>query len=236
MSSPLVNTLSNVLLSRPLCYGISLRPDQIAKKPTDAQQLYRLSSRFGYNGFRATAGERSSPHESAASTLKSARLRPWLLRPPVVPLNAMAIQHLLPSRKMVALNAGGLHYFGLHSVLMSLSDALMSAGPGSGGDKYVANLFTSFGYKEGCAMCVLLAIGFGPAAAGETQACEWYAKYWSSSRLLLVADSSGAIHPYRWNCHSQERYVLLVYMVVAVRGCRQRFPLAISCSLARRNL
>jgi nuclear pore complex protein Nup155 len=167
-----IQAISNVLLSRPLRYGISMRLDQVTKKPAVLQQLYRISSRFGYNGFSATAGERANPSENIHNNLKSARLNPWLLRTPVVPLNSMAIQHLIPSRKMVAINAGGLHYFEFHSVLASLSDALMSACPGNGGDKYVANFFTSFGFKEGCAMCILLAIGYGPAVGGETHAPE----------------------------------------------------------------
>jgi nuclear pore complex protein Nup155 len=171
------NVLSNVLLSRPIRQGITFQRPMGTElsRGTPLQPSYRVSRRDGSRGFSATAGETSSRYgdrtrTSSASpaktsqTVHSARLRPWLLRPSVVPLNQFSTQHLLPGREVVALNAGGLHYFGFNTVLSSLADALMSAGDNVAHDPTTTRFFTSYGYKEGCAMCLALAIGCGPAA------------------------------------------------------------------------
>jgi nuclear pore complex protein Nup155 len=79
-------------------------------------------------------------------------------------LNQFSIQHLTPGKEVVALNAGGLHYFGFNTILSSLAEVLMSAGENVANDPTTTRFFTSYGYKEGCAMCLALAIGCGPAA------------------------------------------------------------------------
>jgi nuclear pore complex protein Nup155 len=172
------NVLTNILLSRPIRHGISFQNPMVGTELDTRvlQPSYRLSRRDGLKGFSATAAETSSRYGSAARsssaspskasprTPHSARLRPWLLRPAVVPLNQFSTQHMTEGQEMVALNAGGLHYFGFNTILSSLAEVLMSAGENVARDPATTRFFTSYGYKEGCAMCLALAIGCGPAA------------------------------------------------------------------------
>jgi nuclear pore complex protein Nup155 len=167
------NVVTNVLLSRPIRHGITFQQPMLGSELSDGAALqpsYRVSRRDGSRGFSATAGEASRTRSSSSSpskssrTVHSARLRPWLLRPAVVPLNQFSIQHLMPGKEIVALNAGGLHYFGFNTILSSLAEVLMSAGENVANDPTTTRFFTSYGYKEGCAMCLALAIGCGPAA------------------------------------------------------------------------
>jgi nuclear pore complex protein Nup155 len=163
------NVLTNALLSRPIRQGISFQ------EPTDDAGLvaevglranYRLSQRHGSEGFSTTAGEsldRRSTSETSRPS-KSARLRPWLLRPAAVPLNQISTQHVEQSREVVALNAGGLHYFGFNSTLGNLADSLLAAGENVANDPTITDIFKSYSYKEGCAMCLALAIGCGPTS------------------------------------------------------------------------
>ena len=172
VSSLAVTLFTNLLLSRPLRYGIDV-PRNLTIESAGAppkrslnQPIYRLSKRDGLKGFSLTAGEESSSSRSntTRSTSISPRLSPWLLQPATVPLNPLALQHLVPdSKTILALNAGGLHYFGVRSLLKNLSEILSAAGVNVASDKAVTEFFTSYGYKEGCAMCLVLAIGLGPA-------------------------------------------------------------------------
>jgi nuclear pore complex protein Nup155 len=174
VSSLAVTLFTNLLLSRPLRYGIEV-PRTLTIESAGAsanrslnQPIYRLSKRDGLKGFSLTAGEESSSSRSntTRSTSISPRLSPWLLQPATVPLNPLALQHLVPVNKSIlALNAGGLHYFGVRSLLKSLADTISAAGVNVSSDKAVTEFFTSYGYKEGCAMCLMLAIGLGPAGA-----------------------------------------------------------------------
>lgn len=69
------------------------------------------------------------------------------------------------SKEMVALNAGGLHYyFGFNAVLSSLAETLIAASENVSDDLTITSFFNGYGYKEGCCMCLALAIGCGPAA------------------------------------------------------------------------
>jgi nuclear pore complex protein Nup155 len=173
-SSVALTVFTNILLSRPIRHGITVQtPSLKSSSSTGAaapgggagQITYRISKRTGCQGFSLTAGEEKSSTSTTRSTSSmSARLSPWLLRPAVVPLNPLAVQHLIPTNNhMIALNAGGLHYFGVQSAMRSLATALMTAGVNVKTDDSVTNFFTSYGYKEGCAMCLMLAIGCGPS-------------------------------------------------------------------------
>jgi nuclear pore complex protein Nup155 len=165
----------NALSSRPVNYGLSL-PRPVAEP--FVEQDYRISKCTGVDGFSLTAAEMGRPAPPPATTataasagnaplvvVKSARLRPSLLRPPVVPLNQFATHHLTSAkRQIVALNVQGLHYFEFNTILSSLADALIAAGDNTESDATVTSFFTGYGYKEGCSMCLALAIGAGPAS------------------------------------------------------------------------
>lgn len=167
------NVAEQALFARPIRRGLSVQdPLNRGNAHGDRKTCrdYRISKRDGSNGFSLTAAEASryaavSAGQSSTSKLsRSARLRPWLLRPSTVPLNQLSTQHLEQPKQLVALNAGGLHYFGFDSTLSSLADTLMSAGENAATDPTVTSFFTSYSYKEGCAMCLALAIGCGPAS------------------------------------------------------------------------
>ena len=207
-TSVLLTFVTNFMLNRPLRYGIDVqRPlleqggDAYCERPV---ATYRISQRYGVSGFSLSAGDektgrRVSTAASAASTRStktsvSARLSPWQLRPAVVPLNALALQHLLlPSRQMVALNAGGLHYFGIRTVLMSLSDAILSAGVNVNSDANITKFFESYGYAEGCAMCWLLAIGYGGSTSAESKDRASKAALARAFRPKLVASQGNGV-------------------------------------------
>jgi nuclear pore complex protein Nup155 len=125
------NVLTNLLLSRPIRHGLTFDQPQERGSPRndDLQPCYRISKQDASRGFsetaleassRAVAAKRaelsSSPAQTALNS-RSARLRPWLLRPATVPLNHLSTHLYAPSKEMVALNAGGLHYFGFSTVL-----------------------------------------------------------------------------------------------------------------------
>ena len=181
-SSIAFTLFTNFLFSRPLRHGLSFQkslPQLESASGTKLQPLYRISTRYGFGGapgksvrggdggtqgsvVSVTRPERST----AGSTPKAARLSPWLLRPAIPPLNPLSVQHLTPSSGIVALNAGGLHYFQCKTVLSNLTEAIMASGINIGRDEAVTSFFNSYGYKQGCAMCLALAVGCGPGADG----------------------------------------------------------------------
>jgi nuclear pore complex protein Nup155 len=173
-SSVALKVFTNMLLSRPIRHGITVRKSSLESAAAGGgvgPVTFRISKRTGCQGFSLTAGEEKTSTSSTRSTSSmSARLSPWLLRPAVVPLNPLAVQHLMPTNnQMIALNAGGLHYFGVQSAMRSLAEALMAAGVNVKTDASVTKFFTSYGYKEGCAMCLMLAIGCGPSNDDEVK-------------------------------------------------------------------
>lgn len=169
--------LSNFLLSRPLRQGLTIeRPlPQLGSSDassTNAGSSYRLSTRYGYAGFSTTAADTISRDKSnrrpiARSGSKSARLSPWLLRPGVAALDQFSVQHLIPSTTIAALNSGGMHFFSNKTILTNLAETLISASVNVGSDESVSRFFTSYGYAQGCSMCLSLAVGCGPAADTE---------------------------------------------------------------------
>ena len=171
-SSIAFTIMSNFLLSRPLRQGLMNQNSflRLSGRGGGAAPLFRISKRYGCTGFSNSVGgndtsdhQRSVGNYSKEESNKSARLSPWLLRPAIVPLNQFALHHLAIPHRIAALNAGGTHYFKPTSILKSLANALMSAGTNVGNDDIVSNFFTRYGYTQGCAMCLTLAIGCGPA-------------------------------------------------------------------------
>ena len=180
-SSSLRSVVMNVIVNRfvglPIDHGLN---HGRSSSSNEDQSVYRLSKRTGINGFSLSAAEnrRTQPQSSKASTkhtqsvshTRAARLRRWLLQPPIQSLNQWTKQHLYKMNKCItAINVQGLHKFEFETVISSLSDALMDAGENVGNDSKVTSFFTSYGYKEGCAMCLALAIGCGPAQASVAQ-------------------------------------------------------------------
>lgn len=95
---------------------------------------------------------------------RSARLREELLRPMTIPLQNMATQHLATKpTEIVALNAMGVHVFTVESILSKLAKALMSAGETVKEDRTIHEFFQRYGFVEGCAMSMALAIQTGPS-------------------------------------------------------------------------
>ena len=160
-----LKVLSNFLLSRPLGHGIAFRG--ALPRSTDAaqQEMYRISNRYGSAGFSTTASGTVKNNVSVGSSSihTSERLSPWLLRPAMVPLNAMATNHILPSTRTVALSVGGLHYFKSNTILTTLAETLMAAGPNVARDAAVTDFLNNYGPKQFCTLCFMLAIGCGPA-------------------------------------------------------------------------
>ena len=177
------NVLTNLLLSRPIRHGLtSDQPLERGRSSDfDSQPSYRVSKRDASGGFSETAGEgssrlvvvqgaRSSSSPAQASpNARSTRRRPWLLRPATVPLNHISTHFYSQSKEMVALNAGGLHSFGFSTVLSSLADALIAASENVADDSTITSFFNGYGYKEGCCMCLALAIGCGPAGGNVSE-------------------------------------------------------------------
>jgi nuclear pore complex protein Nup155 len=58
-----------------------------------------------------------------------------------------------------------MHFFTYKSVLSVLAETLMAASVNVGSDEAVTKFFINYGYAQGCAMCLSLAIGCGPAAS-----------------------------------------------------------------------
>jgi nuclear pore complex protein Nup155 len=147
--------IGNLLLSRPARYGIEVQKSLVPQEhhPT----LYRVSRRSGGEGFSLTAADMKSSGKSASS--RSARLSPWLLKPDVVPLNPLALEHFgKANTTIITLNAGGLHYFQCPSILQQLSSTILSAGSNVRTDPKVTQVFKNYGYPEGCALCLQLVI------------------------------------------------------------------------------
>ena len=172
-SSIAFTIMSNFLLSRPLRQGLTNQNSFLRSFGTGSVSAphFRISKRYGCTGFSNSAGGNVSSDNqlsvgsfSKGDSNKSARLSPWLLKPAIVPLNQFALHHLTIPHSIVALNAGGTHYFKPTSILKSLADALMSSGTNVGNDDIVSTFFTRYGYRQGCAMCLILAIGCGPAS------------------------------------------------------------------------
>jgi len=131
---------------------------------------------------------RTRPRDSSRSSIRSSTTRgyrrggsgsgttravpplpPPILKPIAVPLAEITMQHLvlkLKPRKIAALNSGGLNFFTQSTPIEKLRMALLinSRDNGGGGSSTVTRdgtikaIFESYGYAEGCAMCLTIAI------------------------------------------------------------------------------
>lgn len=95
---------------------------------------------------------------------KSPRLPPWLLNPSVAPLHELATHHIPTSfgtapKHIIALNSGGLHFFSRKSVLNKLASTLMHhQNYSEQTSSSIRSFFEAYGYSEGCAMALAVAI------------------------------------------------------------------------------
>ena len=156
VSSLVLKSFTNLLLSRPVKYGIERQHSNAITSPSAPMTTYRLSKRSGTEGFSLSAADTKA--NAGVGSTRSARLSPWLLKPEVVPLSTMALEYFEPPASTVlALNAGGLHQFQSPSILQQLASAILLAGEFARTDPDVTKFFESYGYAEGCAMCLFLA-------------------------------------------------------------------------------
>lgn len=154
VSSVALAVFTNLLLSRPARYGLEVQKPMVPQE--ERPTLYRVSRRSGSEGFSLTAADTKA---KSSTSSRSARLSPWLLKPDTVPLNPLALQHLdTKSNAIITLNAGGLHYFKAPSILQQLSATILAAGSNVKSDPQVDQFFRSYGFPEGCALCLHLAI------------------------------------------------------------------------------
>eukprot|EP00536_Pseudo-nitzschia_multiseries_P013005 jgi/Psemu1/210312/e_gw1.529.5.1 len=159
VSSAGFRVFTNMLLGRPAKYGLEVQKPLV--KTLQKTPSYRISQRCGSDGFSFTAAD-MVPQSKSTSISRSARLSPWLLRPDVVPLDPMALQHLERHEStFLALNSGGIHSYQSTSLLGRLSEIILSAGMNVRTDAKVTAFFENYGYDEGCAMCLMLAIQQG---------------------------------------------------------------------------
>mmetsp|Transcript_14798 Transcript_14798/g.34244 ORF Transcript_14798/g.34244 Transcript_14798/m.34244 type:complete len:1911 (+) Transcript_14798:203-5935(+) len=159
VSSAGFRVFTNMLLGRPAEYGLEVQKPLV--KTLQKYPSYRISQRSGSDGFSFTAAD-MVPQTKSTSVSRSARLSPWLLRPDVVPLDPLALQHLeRHETTFLALNSGGIHSYQSTSLLGKLSELILSAGMNVRTDAKVTAFFENYGYDEGCAMCLMLAIQQG---------------------------------------------------------------------------
>lgn len=149
--------VTNILLGRLPRYGIDVRPPVVPQLRTEP--LYRISKHSGSDGYSLSAADVVSTGRKAVSVARSERLSPWLLDPAVIPLHPLALQHLQPQEStFLALNIGGIHSFQSISLMGRLSNSILAAGTNVRSDATVTKFFQEYGFTEGCAMCLMLAI------------------------------------------------------------------------------
>lgn len=154
--------VTNILLFRPIGYGI--KPAIDARQNLNSQSreaLYRLSTRDASLGFSTTAEEktmRNGSNTAPPGVSKSTRLNPGLLHPDPVPLHDLSNLQYSTEKEIVMLNAGGLHFFAYETLSSRLADSINAAGENVRKDSTINAIFSSYGFKEGCAMCLRLAV------------------------------------------------------------------------------
>lgn len=140
--------------------GISSRPPSIPKRQN---QAYRLSETHGCDieGFSVPRQVKNNMLRKD-SALVSSRLPNSTLKPPSAPLSELAKQHLLVGSEcdgMLALNSGGIHYFGTQAPVQKLQLLLQNSHASTiGRDESVKSFFKNYCFGEGCAMALSLAI------------------------------------------------------------------------------
>ncbi|KAI2512730.1 hypothetical protein MHU86_1726 [Fragilaria crotonensis] len=151
-------------LSRQLGCGFAFHTALIRSTSASQEHQYRISNRCGAGGF-------SDVSEGDLGDHKSARLSSWLLCPSLVPLDEMAITHVLPPMRTIAVSVGGMHYFERNTVLTCLAVTLLRAGPYVARDAHVVAFSSNYGPKQFCTLALMLAIGCGPSM-GTSQVSE----------------------------------------------------------------
>jgi len=155
-SSTGFTVFTNMLMGRHAEYGLRVQKPLI--QSLERIPSYRISLHSGSDGFSFTATD-MVPQMKISSVSRSARLSPWLLRPDVAPLDPLALQHLeRHETTFLALNNGGIHSYHSTSLLGKLSEIILAAGMNVRTDLKVTNFFENYGYEEGCALCLMLAI------------------------------------------------------------------------------
>mmetsp|Transcript_9535 Transcript_9535/g.13832 ORF Transcript_9535/g.13832 Transcript_9535/m.13832 type:complete len:1914 (-) Transcript_9535:86-5827(-) len=156
------------------------RQSSAARRPrvsTQSGQIlsYRISNRFGCyeEGFSSTAMAKSSSARSRSRSSgrlrnkssgrgQSARVSQTILNPSPTPLSDMASQHLsysVQKKGILALNSGGLHYFTQSSPIEKLRELLLDSNSAHiGRDEHVKMFFQRYGYSEGCATSLTIAV------------------------------------------------------------------------------
>ena len=159
-----------ILLNKPLPHQLLQDANvSVAGGGYGAMPTYRISNRSGSSrtGFSMAPetrnfGARTNRKVAGPVSTKSPRLPIWFLSPRVAPLSQIASQHLLVNSapcKLLTLNSGGIHSFEHESILGSLSSFLMkSTASNMGRDENIRCFFESYGFSEGCSMCLSLAI------------------------------------------------------------------------------
>mmetsp|Transcript_19161 Transcript_19161/g.29193 ORF Transcript_19161/g.29193 Transcript_19161/m.29193 type:complete len:1376 (+) Transcript_19161:217-4344(+) len=171
----LMQVMSNFFLSRPLSYGLKLNSSLRRSANYSRHPLYRLSARYGTSGFSFTASGKVRSDVSvprSRKSNKSARLSPWLQRPAVIPLSDISLSHLFPCTTTIVASLGGLHFFRSGTILQSLSEVLMAAGPHLDSDAGVIAFYNNYGAKQFCTMCLTLGLGCGPAKGNSSMSEE----------------------------------------------------------------
>jgi nuclear pore complex protein Nup155 len=163
-SSIALQVFTNFLLSRPLGYGLSFQ-STLPVHSTVQEQRYRVSNRYGSEGFSLTACEieKTNDRTRRSGQSMSSRLSRWLLCPDVVALKETSLAHIIPSTRTVAISVGGIHFFKRNSILTRLAETLAIAGPNISRDYRVIEFCNNFGATKFCTMCFTLVIGCGPA-------------------------------------------------------------------------
>ena len=215
---------TNMLLGRHAEYGLEVQKPII--KPLQRIPSYRVSLHNGSDGFSFSAVDMGTQSKSR-SISRSARLRPWLLRPDVAPLDPLALQHLERHEStFLALNSEGIHCYQSTSLLGKLSEAILASGMNVRTDLKITRFFENYGYDEGCAMCFILAVQPGAShdlkewairAAMERAYRPKLVPYVSNSRMNIQQSQSSKGESWVPNGYSFEKSALCegLYLSVA---------------------
>jgi len=162
------NSVAASSIDKDLTYNISKRKGCAGTGFTVHPESQRLGSSRSYstNSYNRPSSGNQRTRNRPTLVAKSSRLSLWLLSPQVAPLSQMVYHHLSVNtaspNKLLALNSGGMHCFDSKSILDSLSAVLMkSTSSNMGKDQNIRSFFESYGFSDGCAMCLSLAVFSG---------------------------------------------------------------------------
>ena len=170
--------------------GVVSRPPRMSQRQ---RNLYMISSRFGCDkhGFSRSTTKRSRN----TNVRQSSRLPSALLDPSPAPLSEMAMQHLMVNSKgkgILALNSGGLHFFSQSHAVDKLQSLLLNSNASNiGRDERVKAFFKSYGFSEGCGMCLSIAINADSNEIIAKRAVQAALSYAKRPSLIRPLQSSG---------------------------------------------